>query len=102
MKYRYTVKATFQSSDVAQEWVQWLQYGHCADVLKCGATKVELVAIDNEEKSFEVRYVFASRAAFLSYEDKHASRLRQEGLALFPAERGITYFRTTGTVIYQA
>ena len=102
MDYRYTVKATFQSSDIAQEWVRWLKNGHCEDVLKSGASTVELVALDSEEKAFEVRYIFATRDAFVSYEAKHAARLRQEGLELFPVERGITYARTTGLVIYRA
>ena len=78
MNYRYTVKATFQSSDIAQEWVRWLENGHCDDVLKSGASKVELIALDSEEKAFEVRYIFVTRDAFVSYEEKHAARLRQE------------------------
>jgi hypothetical protein len=60
------------------------------------------VALDSEEKAFEVRYIFVNCEAFLDYEEKHADRLRKEGLDLFPMERGILYARSTGTVIYGA
>jgi hypothetical protein len=102
MNYRYTVKATFQSADVAQEWVLWLKSGHCEDVLKSGAAQVELVALDSEDKAFEVRYIFVSREAFLDYEEKHAVRLRREGLELFPVQRGISYFRSTGALLFES
>ena len=102
MNYRYTVKARFQSSEVAQEWLQWLQAGHCEEVLRRGATKVEIIALDNEPTTYEVRYVFDNHDTFNSYETEHAETLRAEGLALFPVERGIVYTRSTGTVIYSA
>ena len=100
MDYRYTVKATFTSHEVAQEWVHWLKEGHCQDVRRCGASSVEVVALDTEQQAFEVRYVFPNHQAFQAYEAEHAHRLRQEGLALFPTDRGITYARSTGAVIF--
>lgn len=102
MDYRYTVKATFTSHELAEEWVQWLKAGHCQDVLRCGAASVEVVALDGEQQAFEVRYLFPNRQVFEAYEAEHAHRLRQEGLARFPTERGIAYARNTGTVIFGA
>ena len=100
MTYRYTVKAVFQEEKVAAEWLDWLRNGHCAEVLKCGASAVELTALDSEPLSFEVRYMFPDFDVFSRYESQHAPRLREEGLIQFPVDRGITYSRTTGSVIY--
>ena len=96
------MKAIFQTADVAEEWLDWLRNGHCKDVLNCGASGVELTALDGELLAFEVRYVFPDRAAFEAYEEQHAPRLRDEGLARFGTERGISYQRITGTVIYSS
>ena len=102
MNYRYTVKAIFKDRAVAEEWRQWLQNRHCEEVLQSGATHVEILALDSEDKVIEVRYIFENRQAFNAYEEKHAARLREKGLALFPTSRGITYERSTGTVVFKA
>jgi dipeptidase E len=94
----YTVAATFQEGAVAEEWLRWLREGHLAEVRTCGACDVEVIELDGPERSFEVRYHFATRQAFEAYERDHAPRLRAEGLRLFPTERGVTYRRSLGVV----
>jgi hypothetical protein len=77
-----------------------LTNGHIAEVLAAGALSAELVALDGgPERSFEVRYRFASRADFDRYEREHAPRLRADGLRMFPPEKRITYRRVFGDVI---
>ena len=100
MTYRYTVCATFKDDTVAREWIEWLACGHCADVRAGGASNAEVVALDGEESSFEVRYDFPSREVFEEYERTHAPGLRAEGLDRFPTERGITYSRTSGEIVH--
>jgi hypothetical protein len=97
----YTVAASFDDEGVAAEWIGWLRDGHIAEVLSAGATDAEIVRLDGATPSVEVRYHFASRAAFEEYEREHAPRLRAEGARLFPAERGITYRRTCGLVAHR-
>jgi hypothetical protein len=98
---RYTVIAEFDDVAVAEEWVAWLRDRHLADVVAAGAIDAEVVAIENESDAptvLEVRYRFADRASLDRYLDRDAPRLRGEGLALFPPERGIRYRRTIGAV----
>ena len=95
----YTVTATFTDCKVAEEWVAWLQGGHIEEVIKGGAISAEIVRFDGDDCRYEVRYHFASREAFGAYEQLHAPRLRAEGLAKFPTSRGITYARSTGSVL---
>ena len=96
----YTVTATFQNSDLAEQWLRWLRDGHIAEVLAGGATHAEIVEIDGAAPArlFEVRYHFPSRHAFERYEQDHAPRLRAEGLKLFPVEKGISYRRSVGEI----
>jgi len=100
MSYRYTVKAKFTKLSVAEEWLNWLRKGHCQEVLDGGAVNYEIVALDSEKQSYEVRYQFPDKERFESYEEEHAPRLRAEGLALFPVEKGIEYSRSTGEAIF--
>ena len=100
MAYRYTVQATFTHKTVAQEWIDWLESGHCQQVLDGGATRVEVLKLDGDEHSFEVRYDFPDGHAFAVYERDHAPRLRKEGLELFPIDRGVRYSRHTGVVVF--
>jgi len=100
MNYRYVVHASFENSEVAGEWLDWLRDGHCQAVLDAGATAVELVALDSAERTYEVRYDFPDEAVFRRYEREHAPRLRDEGLARFPLSRGVAYARATGSVIF--
>src|SRR5215208_2845410 len=95
----YVVAVTFQDRALAGAWLRWLKEGHVAEVIQGGATQAEIVAIDGGEHSFEVRYEFPSRDAFAAYERDHAPRLRAEGLAKFPVERGVIYKRSLGTIL---
>jgi hypothetical protein len=95
----YTVAAVFADAAVADEWLNWLRGGHLAQVIAAGATDAEVVELDSEQgRSFEVRYHFPSREVFAVYERDHAPRLREEGLRLFPTQRGVTYRRSMGVV----
>jgi len=94
----YTVGATFQDKTLADEWLRWLREGHVADVLAGGATRAEIIILDNPSPAFEVRYRFPSREAFARYEREQAPRLRAEGLQRFPVEKGICYHRSVGVI----
>ena len=98
LSYRYTVTARFTSSTVAEEWVEWLLNGHCEAVVRAGALRAEIVAMDTPPLAFDVRYDFIDREAFENYERTHAPALRDEGIALFPPSRGIEYARTMGSL----
>lgn len=87
-------------------WVRWLVETHAGDVLAAGAEHAEVVVLDpvgEAERSVEVRYRFASRAAFEGYERDHAPRLRAEGLGELArlghvGGAGVTFARTTGDI----
>jgi hypothetical protein len=95
----YTVAASFTAAAVADEWLRWLREGHVADVLAGGAERAVIVRLDGPGREFEVRYEFPSREAFDRYLADHAPRLRAEGLARFPPERGVAYRRSVGEVL---
>lgn len=99
----YTVGVTFRDAATAQEWLAWLRDGHIAEVLQGGATAAVIVQMDGAAEDsglvLEVRYRFPSRIAFATYMQNHAPRLRAEGLARFPVERGIAYHRTVGVAL---
>jgi hypothetical protein len=95
----YTVAATFEDGNTADEWVRWLTGGHIADVLAGGARDAELIKLDGPGLAFEVRYHFPSRETFAAYERDHAPRLRAEAMQRFPPERGVVYRRTCGVAI---
>ena len=99
MPFMYTVAATFTDRGVADEWLAWLNGSHLAAVFAGGAHDAEIIAIDGIAIAYEVRYRFASRHAFDSYERDHAPRLRAEGLRLFSTERGVSYGRCTGITL---
>ena len=95
----YTVTATLPDANLAQQWLAWLRGGHIADVLAGGATSAEIIALDQPEITFEVRYRFPDRHAFDRYEQEIAPRLRAQRLKRFPAEKGISYWRSVGEVV---
>ncbi len=97
MSFAYTVQGEFEDAAVAAEWVGWLQHGHLADVLAGGAREAVLVQLSAVK--FEVRYRFADAAAFAAYERDAAPKLRAEGLAKFPATRGVKMARSTGEIL---
>jgi hypothetical protein len=92
----YTVSSEFDDLRVADDFQAWLVDHHLADVCAAGALDAELVRLDHEPPRIEVRYHFASRQAFADYERDHAPRLRAEGLAQFPPERGVRMQRSLG------
>lgn len=99
--FSYTVRATFTDPAVAEEWVKWMRATHLRDVCAAGALDAEVIRLDGEPGGAvvcEARYHFASRGAFAAYERDHAPRLRAEGRAKFPPERGPAYTRFTGEV----
>jgi hypothetical protein len=98
VKIAYAVAATFSDPGLADEWLGWLHTGHIADVLAGGATDAEIIGLDGPEHAYEVRYHFPSREVFALYEKEHAPRLRAEGLARFPVDKGIIYRRSVGVV----
>ncbi len=97
MNFSYTVLGEFEDAAVAAEWVAWLQQGHLADVIRGGALEAVLVRLS--PLRFEVRYRFADAAAFAVYERDFAPQLRAEGLAKFPATRGVKMSRSTGEIL---
>jgi hypothetical protein len=111
----YTVTAEFDDVSVAEHWIRWLRDEHLAEVLAGGALDAEVIRFDRDDAGVtrsdpassevaswsvrcEVRYHFASRAAFGDYERDHAPALRAKGLARFPTTRGIRYQRSLGEV----
>ena len=72
MRFRYTVRASFEDDALAGQWLAWLRNGHCRDVLDGGASRAAIVAMEDEKLTFEVRYDFADRATFERYEREHA------------------------------
>ena len=101
--FAYTVACEFTDPAVADEWLDWLIGEHLAQVVAAGALDADVVRIDSGPGAApircEARYRFASRAAFGEYERDHAPRLRADGLARFPPERGLRYERSTGEIV---
>ncbi len=105
MSFAYTVTGEFDDPTVAGEWVAWLRDGHLADVLAAGAEEAVLVRLEptaEAQLKFEVRFRFADAAAFARYEKEGAPKLRAEGLAKFPASRGVRMTRTLGEILAAA
>lgn len=97
--FHYTVLCQAETPALADALEAWLVEGHVEDVCEAGALEAEVVRRD-DGVSLEVRYLFASRAAFLAYERDHAPRLRADGLARFPA--GVKFERATGLGRFRA
>lgn len=105
MTIAYTVTCTFDDASVAEEWIAWLRDEHLAEVIAAGALDAEVIRLDKNAAhsaiQCEVRYHFASRAAFAKYERDHAPQLRAKGLERFPPSRGLKYERSTGEVVHR-
>lgn len=96
--FAYTVTAQFDDEAVAQEYVHWLtELKHLQLVVDGGARRAELVRVSPTH--LEVRYLFSDEAAFRAYEAGPAVALRADGLARFPATRGVKMSRATGTLL---
>ena len=100
----YTVCCQISSDQNAKNWIKWLVEGHIQGVINGGAVKAELVELATEEnyRSFEVRYEFASEKDFVTYQKDHAPALQEEGLKLFPPENGFKYSRTNGKFLFKS
>ena len=94
--FAYTVTAKFEGEAVAREYAAWLEHGHLQLVIDGGAREATFVQVTPTH--FEVRYLFADEAAFRAYEAGPAVPLRADGLARFPASRGVAMSRATGVV----
>lgn len=94
--FAYTGRCELATEALAEQWIAWMRESHLADVVAAGATGATLVRLDGTPSVCEARYLFDSRAAFERYERDQAPRLRTEGLAAFPLERGLRHTRTTG------
>ena len=94
--FAYTVTAKFEDEAVAREYVACLEHGHLQLVIDGGAREAALVQVT--PLHLEVRYLFADEAAFRAYEAGPAVALRADGLARFPASRGVVMSRATGEV----
>jgi hypothetical protein len=96
--FAYTVTAQFEDQAVAREYAHWLvEERHLQHVLDGGARAAQLIRVG--PLHLEVRYLFADEAAFQAYEAGPAVALRAEGLARFPATRGVKLSRATGTLL---
>lgn len=97
----YTVGATMPAA-IAERYMHWLVTDHMAKVMRAGAFRAEAVLLDAEsgatDRTVQARYGFLSRAALETYLRDAAPALRAEGLAAFPAELGIRFERSTGTI----
>lgn len=98
--YAYTVTCELPNEDVADKWVNWLTIGgHMKQLRDGGASSASLIRLG--PLKYEVRYIFPSATAFEVYEKEHAPALRAEGLAKFPAELGLKYHRSTGSIVHE-
>lgn len=93
----YTVGCVFTDDAVAEEWLAWMRSKHLREVVAAGALRATLMRVD--ARTFETHYRFKDRAAYDRYIAEHADRLRADGLAAFPLERGLRYSRHVAEVI---
>lgn len=95
----YLVIATLPDEPTAAEYVRWLSGGHIAEVVRGGAESGWVVRLDaGDRPRVMAQYVFPSRAALDRYIATDAPRLRAEGLARFPASRGVAFERHIGDI----
>jgi hypothetical protein len=101
MAYFYAVTATLPDDATASEYLAWLRHGHTQQVVAAGASSARIVRLDGgagDRTRIETQYVFPDRAAFDRYVATAAPALRAEGLARFPASRGIAMERRSGEI----
>ncbi|MBP48104.1 MAG: hypothetical protein CMH53_09230 [Myxococcales bacterium] len=95
----YSVRCTFPTTQIRDQWLIWLMDGHAQALLDAGALSATLIQLETPALCVEVRYRFADRMAFERYERDHAPALREQGIRRWPAEMGLKYQRTEGAVI---
>eukprot|EP01135_Chromosphaera_perkinsii_P002724 Nk52_evm92s226 gene=Nk52_evmTU92s226 len=98
-KYSYIVCCELPSTEIAEDWVEWLRGGHMQDMIEIGGAETgELIRVG--ELSYQARYVFPSEASFKHYMEEIAPKLRGEGVKKFPASMGLKYSRMEGPVLF--
>lgn len=92
----YTVSAMLPDEGTAREYLDWLLSGHVRGVVRAGALSGSAARIVDPPSPIrvEARYIFANMPAYQAYLLEHAPALRAEGLARFPASRGIRFERS--------
>lgn len=83
----YNVTINIHES-VHDQWMQWMQEKHIADVLATGKfSSARMVKVLVEEEmggtTYSIQYTTDSRETLQRYYDEDAPRLREEGLQLF-------------------
>ena len=83
----YNVTINIHES-VHDQWMQWMQTKHIADVLATGkfsSAKMVKVLIEEEMggTTYSIQYTTDTKETLQKYYDEDAPRLRDEGLALF-------------------
>src|SRR5262245_11540547 len=99
----YTVVATLPDEPTAREYLTWLLDEHLQGVVRAGALSGAATRIVDPPTPIRVesRYLFSNMPAYQAYLHEQAPALRAEGLARFPASRGICFERSVGEV-YEA
>ncbi|WP_395054826.1 DUF4286 family protein [Flavobacterium sp.] len=83
----YNVTINIHES-VHDQWMQWMQTKHIADVLATGKfSSARMVKVLIEEEmggtTYSIQYTTDTKETLQKYYDEDAPRLRDEGLALF-------------------
>lgn len=92
----YTVCAFLPDEATATEYLDWLLSGHIQHVIDAGALTGAAARVLDPSTPIrvEARYFFSNKQAYEAYLHEHAPALRAEGLARFPASRGIRFERS--------
>lgn len=94
----YAVTANLPESAV-ESYVQWLRESHLQEMIVAGALEARMVvypAMPDCTRDVETQYLFQDEAAFRVYEERHAPRLRAEGMRLFGSIAGVRFSRRLG------
>ena len=83
----YNVTININES-VHDQWMQWIQTKHIADVLATGKfSSARMVKVLIEEEmggtTYSIQYTTENKETLQQYYNEDAPRLREEGLALF-------------------
>lgn len=105
----YAVIATLPNSQLADEYVAWLEDGHVDAVVKGGAHSAMIVRLHAAhptpgvaapvERRVMTQYIFTTREVFDQYVTRHAPALRADGLKRFGPERGVSFERLLGDIV---
>lgn len=101
MPIAYSVYASLSDPDTRDEYIAWLRGGHVEAVVAAGASEARIVAVEDPGSPIQVQvhYIFPDRPSLDRYLRDHAPRLRAEGVARFPASRGIALRREVGVIL---